>query len=754
MTAPSPSRLLGAAHAGALAAAFLLVRLWTLGEQSLAWDDYNGLVGLSQDSLLASVALARQVNPEGAPLYHVVQYIASLAIGTSPLAMRLLSVALGLATLPLVYATGARVFGRGAGLVAAWCFALSPLHIYHDQSIRNYPLYALLGAAALYTQVRCFQDSGKRWMAANWLANALLVWTHLLGVFFVAAQGAAWLSASRRRFRTALLWGTVQALLLLPLAGWIATMPHVPDTGYWHFHAPAASQVVYSLVMPDFVRTTPELGPAGEPWRLSLGGVSTDGPAALRGMGVVMFLCFGGGLAGWAFWRVWRLQRRQGGPDRDAVAALLACALLPGITLALVSHLWRPMYYQRYLLPSSLPLYLLAGGALVLLVRPRGLRAAAVALLALAGLQQLSLTLPCVMRTPWAQAGEKLLRESRPGDQVLVGGFADGWTNLRLLASNMPVSALPIAPAHTIDAAVIKTAMRLCPGGGGGMSPAPEGGRVWYVSGLLWGRTRLDGLEEHLRALNFEVVREDLVGDEGIAILRVSRGASPPPAFEEACSRYWGRIPDPGRTLSGVNLREVLDQAAVTGNREALLRQLRMVYDDGDLPEGWPERIGLLAGMLEDEGAVDAAALLEDGGDSEAAAAERRVRKALLRRDIPGAAAEARNMLAAIPPELADHAEIMGPLHAMVAAVLGLNGELEEAHMFLTGGTASPGGNVWQMPLVARLAEGNTGAAQEAVFHLRTRIPCPVPDLPAAFLCAMGLPEWVAPAGEAALCGL
>ena len=81
MTTATQARLKNAAHAAALAAAAVLVRLWGLGEQSLAWDDYNGLVGLSEDSLLASVALARQVNPEGAPLYHVVQWLASLLIG-------------------------------------------------------------------------------------------------------------------------------------------------------------------------------------------------------------------------------------------------------------------------------------------------------------------------------------------------------------------------------------------------------------------------------------------------------------------------------------------------------------------------------------------------------------------------------------------------------------------------------------------------------------------------------------------------
>ena len=112
-----------------------------------------------------------------------------------------------------------------------------------------------------------------------------------------------------RRRRGALVWGAGQAALLLPIASWLATMPHVPDTGYWHFHPPRALQVLAGITMPDFVRTTAELTPAGEPWRLSLFGLSTDGPAAVWLTGACLFLCFAGGIAAWAAWRVFGLPR-------------------------------------------------------------------------------------------------------------------------------------------------------------------------------------------------------------------------------------------------------------------------------------------------------------------------------------------------------------------------------------------------------------------------------------------------------------
>ncbi|NLV40333.1 MAG: hypothetical protein GXY15_03790 [Candidatus Hydrogenedentes bacterium] len=90
----------------------LALRVFRLDGQSLFWDDYNGLVGLAEPGLVDSILAARDVNPEGMPLYHVVQYLFRGLIGGSPPAMRGLSIAIGLATLPFVCAAASAAFGR------------------------------------------------------------------------------------------------------------------------------------------------------------------------------------------------------------------------------------------------------------------------------------------------------------------------------------------------------------------------------------------------------------------------------------------------------------------------------------------------------------------------------------------------------------------------------------------------------------------------------------------------------------------
>ena len=115
-----------------LALAFAL-RVYRLDEQSVSWDDFNGLGGLRSPHWFAGVFMAMFFNPHSMPFYYFVQYMLSYVVGTSPVMIRGLSIFFGLLTIPLVYWIGRDVFGRKAGFLAAQCFALSPVHVFHDQ---------------------------------------------------------------------------------------------------------------------------------------------------------------------------------------------------------------------------------------------------------------------------------------------------------------------------------------------------------------------------------------------------------------------------------------------------------------------------------------------------------------------------------------------------------------------------------------------------------------------------------------------
>src|SRR5690348_2315070 len=119
-------------------------------------------------------------------------------LGTSEVFVRTMSVVFSVATVPLLYAVGERLFGRKAGLLAAWLLALNAFHIHYAQEARAYALVVLMGTVATYLLVRNIQQPER----ATWLLYgaflALSVYSHLFAVFLVAALAACLLCLPRR----------------------------------------------------------------------------------------------------------------------------------------------------------------------------------------------------------------------------------------------------------------------------------------------------------------------------------------------------------------------------------------------------------------------------------------------------------------------------------------------------------------------------------------------------------------------------
>lgn len=135
------------------------VRIYRLDQHSTWWDDYNSVAYLGPSDLRTYLAAVDEMNEMHVPLYFVMQYAWGQWVGQSPLRVRLLSVCLGLLALPFVYLLGRDAFGKGAGLVAGVCFALSPTHVFQGQAMRPYSPMVLLAAVSLYTLMRAWRDS-------------------------------------------------------------------------------------------------------------------------------------------------------------------------------------------------------------------------------------------------------------------------------------------------------------------------------------------------------------------------------------------------------------------------------------------------------------------------------------------------------------------------------------------------------------------------------------------------------------------
>lgn len=109
-------------------------------------------------------------------------------LGDSEAVVRGLSVLFGVATVPAIYALGARMFDRVTGVTAAALLAIHSFHIQWSQEARAYSLLTFLLVLTTYFFVRAMDSPlAKRYWAAFTLSAALSVYAHIFAVFLLPA---------------------------------------------------------------------------------------------------------------------------------------------------------------------------------------------------------------------------------------------------------------------------------------------------------------------------------------------------------------------------------------------------------------------------------------------------------------------------------------------------------------------------------------------------------------------------------------
>lgn len=203
--------------AGLVALGFAL-RLLKAGSQSF-WHDEAYTVAIVRADFAGM--LAQVADTERTPyLYYAVAWAWAQFFGDSELALRSLSVIFGVATIVVVYAAGARLFSRPAGLIAALLVTLNPLLIWYSQEARSYALVTFLAALSLLGFAGSL-TAGRRSDYALWsLASAAAVATHYFAALPVLVEGLLLLRIGdrRRRFAVAVAFPAAVAVALIPLA--------------------------------------------------------------------------------------------------------------------------------------------------------------------------------------------------------------------------------------------------------------------------------------------------------------------------------------------------------------------------------------------------------------------------------------------------------------------------------------------------------------------------------------------------------
>ncbi|HEX7587409.1 MAG TPA: glycosyltransferase family 39 protein, partial [Anaerolineae bacterium] len=163
----------------------LFLRVIQLDFQPLWWDEGYSLFFATRDLATLLERTAVDIHP---PLYYVLLKLWMMLAGQSETAVRLFSVAIGVAAIPLLYLLAIKLFAdRRIALIAALFLAISPLHIYYSQEVRMYGLVTLFGLVSVILLVQLLDmPPGKPKTAITALAYILATTAALYTQYYAA----------------------------------------------------------------------------------------------------------------------------------------------------------------------------------------------------------------------------------------------------------------------------------------------------------------------------------------------------------------------------------------------------------------------------------------------------------------------------------------------------------------------------------------------------------------------------------------
>ena len=315
-----------------------------------------------------------------------------LHLGSGEAWIRGLSVLVSVATVPLMVALGRRLFGRGAGLLAAWLLAINAYDIRYAQEARSYALVVFLCVLATWLLVRNIQEPASARWGAYAAVCVLVVYSHFFGALVVVAHGVALLFLPR---------GEVPWRALLRKMLWF----------------------VYLMIPVEFFVMTTGAGPVG--WIPPTNAKAVwDFFAAMAGnYGAPLLILFAMAL-GFAAWTGWNEWRRSGRSIQSWAFVLAFIWLLLPVLVVLAVSMSRPFFVARYLIPC-LPALILIVAAGIARLRPAilaGALCAAISVFAVFGAASYYRRDFDVDRRDWRGASSFVFDHARPGDGVFFYG--------------------------------------------------------------------------------------------------------------------------------------------------------------------------------------------------------------------------------------------------------------------------------------------------------------------------------------------
>lgn len=337
------------------------LRLYNLGAQSLYGDE---LYSISRASLPISEVLTVPLSVDShPPLYYAMLHYWMEAVGNSTFDVRALTVCLSAATLVGLYWLGTELYDDRVGLLAALLYSVSTFYIHFGRVARMYSLLTLATILSWYGFVRLRRKHPQNSIFYV-LATTLLVYTHVYGLFVIAAQNAYVALSETRNGVSWRQWLSVQAVLGVIATPWLSMLlMRVLNLG----NQASNAELVSWIPMPDgmrsiiktlsryvgypvhypFLQGTPD-APLTElinPWTLSwqLSALLVAVYAVCAALAVISFKSDGE-------YEIANL------PEAGQLSLLF---LTPILVPFVLSYVVTPVYWTRYTIPASIGFVLL-----------------------------------------------------------------------------------------------------------------------------------------------------------------------------------------------------------------------------------------------------------------------------------------------------------------------------------------------------------------------------------------------------------
>lgn len=401
------------------------------------------------------------------PFYYALLKLWLAVAPATPLSLRLPSIAAGVAMVPLAWLSAREL--RLPPWLAAALVAVSPALVIASRQARPYSLFACAFALALWAALRLLRTPERRIWLVYGLALEATLWLHSLGALFAAALAGSLLVGF-------VLTRTLRAQVLPFLA----------------VHA-----LVGLVWLPAFLTLLEQRRVWTHTWLRFSPAAVPDGLAqglAAPGAGAILIFL----LAALGISALLRDPER-----RPAGLLLLFVALGPALATILLSSVSTPVFLPRTLVPSVLPLLLLAAAGAASLKRPLFECIAAVAALAVLAIAS-TLTIARPPEERWDALSRWLDGHVRPGEEVwlmpnelsLPLGYARGGAPLAVRVEQLPAPfPAPDHPGPHYSGTLAVPGMT-----GADAVQAIAGAEARHVTGV-WVVTRFSGLFDPADAL-------------------------------------------------------------------------------------------------------------------------------------------------------------------------------------------------------------------------------------------------------------